>query len=72
MVLGMATAEPLTTSRTLVVSAVDTLTALIAVLVDVLVEGLVDELIGALMACATLVGSDGVYALRDGQKTRDR
>ena len=67
----MVTAEPLTTSRTLVFSTADTRIALTAGLVDVLVEWLIDELIVALILGVTLIGSDCVRAGRDGGKTRD-
>ena len=67
-VLGMVTAEPLTASRTLAANAANTPTALTAGFVDVLVEGWIDELIGELMVCVTLMGSDGVRAVRNGRK----
>ena len=67
----MIATEPLTTSRTMVVSTADTTIATTAGFVEVLVEGLIDELIGALVAYVTLNGSDGVRAVRYGRNTSD-
>ena len=48
-VLGMVTAESLTTSRTLVASVGDTPTALTVGFIDVLVDGLVYRLVNVLV-----------------------